>query len=244
MGPIKNDTLLLRALANLHIYTAVCKHTKTYLSMPIQSIIFDLGNVLLDLDFAILKRQFQALVGPHFDIEQQLRNHEGLFLDFELGLISEEAFFFKLQAEVKGDISTEQLKVVWNSLLLEVPKNRIQLLERFREKYPLYLLSNTNFTHIQWLNFHLQDTHQSNLDAFEALFQQVFYSFKMHKRKPKLDIFKAVLEEAQLDPVTTLFIDDSEVNVKAAREVGIQAVFHDPKNEIERMLPTYLERYG
>jgi putative hydrolase of the HAD superfamily len=107
-------------------------------------------------------------------------------------------------------------------MLVRIPVKKLQLLQTLKTRYTVYLLSNTNEIHLNYINHNLlPEADRQPLDAF---FHQTYYSHRMKKRKPDAEIFNQVLEEGGFLPEQTLFLDDSRSNVEGAGNVGIKTV--------------------
>lgn len=199
----------------------------------IKNILFDLGHVLLDLDFERAENQFKALLQETFEDVYHGLHEQGHFLHYELGLFDEQEFTGKIKQAAKKNISETAILDAWNSMLVEIPSQRIKMLRELKNKFNVFLLSNTNATHIHWLDGHLQQAHQLDIHYFETvLFQKAYYSHQLKARKPDIEIYEMVLQDAKLKPEETLFIDDREDNIEGARSVGIQGHHHQIEEEI------------
>ena len=186
----------------------------------IKNIVFDLGGVLINLDF---ERAFEAFKKAGFEnIEEQLQsfNREGIFEQFELGEISQEEFRSAIREKAKVALTDQEIDDMWNLVLLDIPREKLELILDLRGKYMVYLLSNTNKTH--W-DYTCKNAFNYRGFRVEDYFEETFLSFEMHMIKPNKAIFETMLSEANLLAEETLFIDDSEANCKAAQEVGIHA---------------------
>ena len=113
----------------------------------------------------------------------------------------------------------------WNALLLDFPKERIDLLKKIKTKYRTFLLSNTNSIHLKEFQERL---HNEQGVYLEDLFEKAYYSHVVKLRKPNADIFNLVLKENDLMPSETLFIDDTASNFPEAEKMGIQTYHLKP----------------
>ena len=184
----------------------------------IKNIVFDLGGVLINLDF---ERALKAFKKAGFEnIEKQLQsfNREGIFDQFELGLISEDEFRSAIREQTNVSLTDQEIDDMWNLILVDIPREKLELILELRGKYMVYLLSNTNKTHWDYTCQHAFNYHGFRVNDY---FEETFLSFEMHLAKPDKAIFKKMLEDANLIAEETLFIDDSEANCKAAAELGI-----------------------
>lgn len=136
----------------------------------------------------------------------------------------------------------EQALEVWNSIFLQMPRERFDMLLRLRQRYKVFLLSNINEIHELWIADYMRRAH--GIADFEArFFDGVYYSHLVRLRKPDREIYEYVLADAELKPHETLFVDDLPENVAAAREVGIHAVVHTPHSDPMRTLETFFSTY-
>lgn len=186
----------------------------------IKNVVFDLGGVLINLDFdnclnAFRKAGFQ-------DIEKQVCQFRGngLFSQFELGEINPEEFRETIRKEACGSLSDRKIDDMWNLMLLDIPREKLDLLLELRGRYMVYLLSNTNQIHWDYACEQMFSYRGFRANNF---FEDTFLSFEMHKAKPDKDIYGQMMKEANILPEETFFIDDSEVNCQAAAALGIQA---------------------
>mgnify|MGYP003462613512 FL=1 len=186
----------------------------------IKNIVFDLGGVLIDLDF---KSAINGLQKAGFtNVKEQLQafDQNGIFQKFELGEISADEFRTSIRENSNVSLTDEEVDSLWNLMLLEIPREKLELILDLRSKYMVYLLSNTNSIHWDYVC-----KNAFNYRGFRVsdYFEKTFLSFEMHLAKPDKAIFEKMLEDANLLAEETLFIDDSEANCKAAAEVGIHA---------------------
>ncbi len=206
----------------------------------IKNLIFDLGGILLDLDFAATDERFKQLFKISFDNRAYPEAFYEVFDGYEQGFFSEASYLYRLQKLAGHPILERDLVDAWNAMLVRLPLHRLEMLEKLRSDYKVYLLSNTNFTHICWLRNYLHREY-GIVDFETRYFDHAFYSYEMDKRKPNADIYQAVLEEAGLEGAESIFIDDTMPNIITARECGIHAAWHDPKLEITEMIRGYIK---
>ena len=189
----------------------------------IRNIIFDFGNVLIDINPVLTTTAFIAIFGEE---NAQLIADAGILEAYEMGQMDEHEFVNTLSNYLKPDQGVETIIPAWNKLLLELPPQRIQLLLDLQSTYQTFLLSNTNYTHMAWIYDYLQKDHNIS-DWDEKYFQKAYYSHLMGKRKPNEDIFQQVLDEQHLKVEETLFIDDNSYNIETAKRMGFKTVLHD-----------------
>jgi glucose-1-phosphatase len=196
-----------------------------------ENIIFDLGGVILDVDYNLTRAAFEKLGISNFDEMYSQANADKLFQKLETGEINEEEFYKELNNCTGLDLSTEEIKKAWNAMLLSFREGSLQFLEEIRSKYKVYLLSNTNLIH--WNAFRRSFHSKKRAKPFEEYFDKAFYSFKMGLRKPDEEIFHQVVKELKIDAKKTVFIDDSLQNVEAAKKAGLQTILLTPDLKIE-----------
>jgi FMN phosphatase YigB (HAD superfamily) len=200
----------------------------------IKNIIFDLGGVIINLDIPRTIAEFNKLTDKPFETIYTQLQQTPLFDNFDKGLITEEKFFEEINLLLQAPVSNEQLTAAWNAMLLDFPLHRLELLSSLKTSYRLFLLSNTNETHITEFEKQLHLSHgHKNMEPF---FEKVYYSCRMHMRKPDAEIFEFVLKENNLKPEETLFIDDSPQHIEGALKTGIRAHFLTKGREFEALL--------
>lgn len=195
----------------------------------IKNLILDYGNVLFEIDFKRAQDAFSAL-GVR-DIEEFFshKSHHTLFNDFEVGKISPETFRNGIRAAAADkSLSDQQIDDAWNSLLIGIPDESIHsLLLELKAKYRLFLLSNNNEIHYQWILNYLKEKWQ--LDNYDNHFETAYFSHIMQLRKPNAEIFQKVIEEQNIYPEETLFIDDSPQHLEGAKKLGFNTLLMDVK---------------
>jgi FMN phosphatase YigB (HAD superfamily) len=200
----------------------------------IKNIIFDLGGVIINLDVHKTIIEFNKLSETTFEsIYTQIQQNQ-IFDLFDKGMISESDFFEELKKIIKTDKTNHELISAWNAMLLDFPLERLSLLETLKPKYRLFLLSNTNETHINAFEADLFKT--SGTKNLEPYFEKVYYSCRMGMRKPDQIIFEEVLKENKLIAQETLFIDDTQQHVDGACKTGIHGLLLHKNKEVKSLL--------
>lgn len=189
------------------------------MEQDLKNIIFDFGGVLVDLDRQAVFDAFQKL-GVR-QIEQWNKFDLAPFVALENGTCTEADFYQQLRdlADLRPEITDMELAHAWNSMLVRIPKQRLEALLRLRQRYRVFLLSNTNSIHWEYSERHLFST--MGLSA-QDYFDRIYLSYELHLQKPDEAIFRKVLEAESLEPSETIFIDDLEANCVAARNLGLQ----------------------
>ena len=198
----------------------------------INAIIFDLGGVILNIDYHKTINAFKNIGISNFDelYTQAQQNH--IFDKFETGQITPQEFrnYITEQSDVK--LSNQHIDDAWNAMLLDFPKHRIDTLLKLKEMYPIYLYSNTNAIHLEAFRNSIEKEHGYKY-VLEDLFLKTYYSHEIHLRKPNADGFLKIIQDNNLDISTTLFIDDSEQHILGAKKVGLQTIWLKDKDVTE-----------
>lgn len=187
--------------------------------MEKNTIVFDLGGVIINLDVPRCINNFKRLMP-----EENIRNilgidEEGegvvavsaatkqLMHDYEYGNIPTDDFLNTLQEYCYEGTTIDQIREAWLSMLDTLPQERLDYIASLREKgYRTILLSNSNELHWDpiWKQYQLGN-----------YFDVVFASHYLHMAKPNQEIFDHVIREAKIDSEHTIYVDDLEKNRKA-----------------------------
>lgn len=187
----------------------------------VKNIVFDLGDVIINLDFEKTYQAFAMLAKREsVEIAAELKQNK-LFDKHGNGDISDAEFRQEVRQLLDADVSDEAIDKAFNALLRDIPLPRLNLLKELSKKYRLFLLSNTNEIHITKVNEILFQC--SGFRNLEPLFEKVYYSHEMKLSKPDVRIYHQVMEENELLPAETLFIDDNPDNIQGALLAGMQA---------------------
>jgi putative hydrolase of the HAD superfamily len=117
------------------------------------------------------------------------------------------------------EATDQQFDDAWNALLFDIPKERIKVIEKVKKNYQMFLLSNSNEIHY---DLYVRDLQlRFGYTEFDDLFEKSFFSFDLHMTKPDLEIYEFVIYQNGLDVSKTLFIDDTEENIVAAKKLGL-----------------------
>ncbi|MBC7440198.1 MAG: HAD family phosphatase [Flavobacterium sp.] len=178
----------------------------------INTIIFDFGDIFINLNKEESLEAFKklGLNGPNEKL-LSLNN------EFERGKISETTFLNGF-TEFIPNASVDEIKEAWNTIIGEFPLYRLEFLQLLKNKYRLFLLTNTDMIHIE--NFE-EKVGISFFSAFYQCFEKVYYSYEMGMRKPDEAIFKYIIKKHDLNPGKTLFVDDKKENTDAATSSGL-----------------------
>jgi FMN phosphatase YigB (HAD superfamily) len=196
----------------------------------IKNIIFDLGGIFIDIDFSKTDRRFAELGIPNFKDFFTQHTASPLFEDLETGKVTPEEFYEAFRKETNTELSDEQIKGAWNALLGTFPAERLQWLEEIKQRYNIYLFSNTNLIHYYaFQDIYRQCTGKSNFDDY---FVRAWYSHDLGLRKPYPESFTRLMEIENLKAEETLFVDDTAKNVEGAKQAGLEAILLPPPKTV------------
>lgn len=222
----------------------------------IKNVVFDLGGVLIDLEpertlkaFAELKKFSQTKDTNSLATKEEEKSPISIndligggesewMQKYQVGEISTEEFFSHVASGYHPSITKKQLEEAWCAMLISLPTNRLEMLKRLREAgYQVLILSNTNEAHTAWVHRHFEEI---GLQIGEHV-DRVYYSNEIGLAKPDQACYEYVIQDANILPNETLYIDDLEKNVKAGQLAGwtsIQAIGDEwiemAENMIER----------
>ncbi|GAA0880239.1 glucose-1-phosphatase [Algoriphagus jejuensis] len=185
-------------------------------------LIFDLGNVIIDLDypgaFDLIKSQVPVAHHSKVDSFYVTDFHKA----YEKGEIDSPTFRDAVRGYFEQAWDDPKVDELWNSILGKIPQKRIELISKLKENYRLAVLSNTNAIHIDAVYQMLKSDH--HMDRFEPLFDRIFYSHEMGLAKPSTEIYQKMLAELGTTADRVIFFDDLEANVRGAASIGINAI--------------------
>ena len=188
--------------------------------MDIKNIIFDFGGVVIDIDPQLTVNEFVKLGFTNYE---KLMSHvfvDDIIAKFEKGILTPELFRVKLREFLELDVTDQELDDAWNALLFDIPRERIEVIEKVKKNYSIYLLSNSNEIHYDLFVRDLQL--RFGYQEFDSLFEKAYFSFDLHLLKPDPEIYEFVLNQHGMIPGETLFIDDKPENIEAAKNLGIR----------------------
>jgi putative hydrolase of the HAD superfamily len=199
----------------------------------ISTLIFDLGGVLCDLDIDRCISNFKQLGLENFEHYLNNFGQSGFFMQLEKGLITAAEFRNEIRKLTPKSITDAQINEAWNSFLVGIPSERLDLLVELRKKYRVVLLSNTNIIHFpdtvaRFFNYHGMSTS----DYFDAC----YLSYEMNMAKPDEEIFKTLLEAEQVPANECLFLDDGIKNIRQAARMGIQTHLVREKEDLSWLM--------
>jgi putative hydrolase of the HAD superfamily len=183
-------------------------------SQEVKLIVFDMGHVFVDFEWEEIRNTFAAKANN--PSETQVKNAFVQLgqLGYESGQITTADFVQEMNRILGTNLTVDEFKAIW-TLTFRENKDMAALMTALKAQVPLYLLSNTNEIHYDFL--------QANYQVARH-FSQLILSYKLGCTKPAQRIYQEVLNLSGHVGSNCLFIDDLEVNIKAASEFGIQTI--------------------
>jgi putative hydrolase of the HAD superfamily len=200
----------------------------------INNIIFDLGGVIINLSYERTRLAFLELGVTDSSALYSKAQQSQFFDALDKGELSPAGFREEIRKHLAHSVTDEQIDAAWNAMLLDIPREKLELLAELKKKYRTFLLSNTNEIHLHSIFSYLQQTYST--PDLSQYFETCYYSCRMGMRKPDAEIFERVLRENNLSPAQTLFIDDSEQHIRTAEHLGIHAVLMDQNTPLHDVL--------
>ncbi len=186
----------------------------------IKNIIFDLGKVLLNLDFNATIEAFRNLGFNGNVLDHALVYKDPVFYELETGKITPTEFCNKVRKILNNpEITDLQIEDAWYAMIKDIPASRVEVLQKLAENYKVYLFSNTNQIHIERLH---QKFRKDFGFEFPSLFVKDFYSHEIHFGKPDVNSYLKVIELSGVKPEESLFVDDLEKNIEGAQKAGLK----------------------
>jgi glucose-1-phosphatase len=195
------------------------------------NLIFDLGGVVLDIDYDRVAEAFQKLGLLDFDEIYSRKKQDHFFDDFEKGMMDDETFRKTINTFFNHPVPDVKIDEAWNSMLLEIPNERYHWLKSLKRSHRLFLLSNTNHIHVAAFTRIIIKKYGKNI--LEELFEKIYFSCELKMRKPDAEIFEKVVSENNLIPSQTLFIDDSVQHIEGAKKYGLNVLLLDKGKKLE-----------
>lgn len=193
-----------------------------------QAIIFDLGNVLLEISFKRVCRYWAGISGC--DPQELYTNfpRDEVFAGFEKGQVGPELFRNHVMTKLGCTMSATEFDNGWNAIFVRPVPGIQSVLDQLKKRYRLVGLSNTNPIHAAWW--------QAPYGSLIAMLERLFVSHEIGVRKPEPQAYEKVLEYLKLRPEEVIFIDDTPENVNAANQLGIKGLIMQSTSRLVRDL--------
>jgi len=193
-----------------------------------KNILFDLGGVILDINVQATLKRFYELGFPAELMQFPDSMSTDLYYKYETGKLDTEQFRNQIRKVAGIEMSDQTFNEAWNAMLVRFPEDRIALLKVLSKRYDLYMLSNTSALHVKFFEKMYLETAG---EAMQEVFKKLYYSHEIGWHKPDPEAWEYVIRDAAIKAEETLFLDDNIHNIKAAQELGFQAIhIHERTN--------------
>ena len=188
----------------------------------IRNIVFDLGGVIMTICQEEAIKRFKSIGFKNVEDYLNPYTQTDIFGDIEEGKISAEQFREKLSELIGKEVTYEECKFAWLGYRQDVPLRNLDILRKLKvQGYKLILLSNTNPFMMSW---GLSGEFDGNGNSLESYFDSLYLSYKLGVMKPNKKIFQYIIDNEKIQPGESLFIDDGERNINAARLLGFKTL--------------------
>jgi glucose-1-phosphatase len=193
-----------------------------------EALLFDLGRVVLDIDFDRTLHCWASYAGC--EPPQLLRrfSRDELYLRHEKGEISDAAFFAGLRSSLGVNLSDAEFLEGWNAIFVGEMPGIKPLLARAAQHLPLYAFSNTNVPHVAFFSNQYADV--------LGHFRQIFVSSSIGLRKPDAEAYDHVVDAIGVPADRIVFFDDLAENIEGAQARGLKAVHVASADDVARVL--------
>lgn len=188
----------------------------------VDAIIFDFGNVLIDLDYPRIIQEFKKVATKNQENIRKLVMDSKVVTKFETSEIGPDHFRSAVNQILGTKLNEDDFDVLWNSMLKSITRERMAKVEQISQKFDTYLLSNSNIIHE--LAFEEMVMAATRKPSIRDFFKEAYFSHELGMRKPNKDIYEYVVEDIDNYPSRMLFLDDRLDNIEAARSIGMKAV--------------------
>ena len=203
----------------------------------IRNIVFDLGGVLLNINPEKTINAFGQLGMTKLIGEKGLTYDHEIFYLLEQGKTTPGEFRNAVRKLLSNKLTDQQIDLAWTAMLLDFPKIRVELLQKLRSEFDLYLFSNTNAIHVAKYQSIFRNQHGFEVSS---LFEILFHSNEIGTRKPSPESYREIIRLSGILPQESLFIDDSFTNVEGAIACGLKGFWLQPGHTVEEIFQEYL----
>lgn len=200
---------------------------------PVDALLFDLGGVVIQIDFGLAIARWAREAGAHPDTLRSRFAMDTAYERHERGEIHAAEYFRSLRTSLGVELSDAQLADGWTSIYVGEVPGIGRLLQRLADRLPLYGFTNSNPTHQAFWAKRYADLLKP--------FRKVFVSSDMGVRKPEPAAFTAIAQTIGVPLDRILFFDDTRENVDGALAIGMQAVHVRSIADVERAVAPLLE---
>ena len=201
---------------------------------------FDVGGVIIDLDFhdarSTLESEFLMDPGTFSELTRSGYTGEVLSVTEKamIGAIGADEYLLAFQNGCKRPVPLETVQRLRETMLGPERPEMLELLAQLRKQVAIAAFTNTMALHWDLLT-------DPKRYRFPQLFQAIFASHLLGDAKPKVEAFRKVLNALSVNPEEVVFVDDSEVNVSGASQLGIKGIVFKSPELLHAELRTHVE---
>ena len=205
---------------------------------PIKYFIFDFGGIFINIHYHATSKAFTDLGFTGFDDFYSQTHALDLFEKLETGAVNAADFYNAVRhiSNLPG-LTDAKIEEAWSAMLGDFRLDSLNFILKLKEKYPVYLLSNTNAIHFNKFEDTLKALTGNSLAYY---FNKVYYSHNVNLRKPNADIYEFVLNDIGAKAEEAIFIDDTKINIDAASGLGLATHLLLPDETVETVFAKYI----
>jgi glucose-1-phosphatase len=203
-------------------------------------LLFDIGGVIIDLDFRDARETLESeyLMDPETFLDLTRSGEYGenpsVTENAMIGAIGTREYLIAFQQGCKRPISLETIRRLRERMLGPERPEMLDLLEQLNKKIPIAAFTNT-------MELHWDLLMDPKRYRFPQLFRTIFASHLLGDAKPRIEAFKKVLSALGVSAEEVIFIDDSELNVSGASQLGITGIVFTNVNMLRQELSKYVD---
>lgn len=185
-------------------------------AVPVQALLFDLGGVLINIDFQRAFGRWQTFSALSLEEIRDRFRFDAAYEQHERGEISATGYFAHLVRQLELQDDHPAIAEGWNAIFTGEIGETLALVRAARAHLPCYAFSNSNAVH--------QAAWSRMYPAVVQAFDRIFVSSDIGLRKPERRAFEYIADAIGVPVQSILFFDDLADNVAGARAAGLQAV--------------------
>lgn len=198
----------------------------------IKNILFDFGGVIVGIELKNALNRFKEIGFENIEDYLTEFRQKDIFLDYETGKIGRDDFQKEFQRLGNNNATLEEIDSAWLAFLLDIADYKYQMLKDLRKQYKVLLLSNTNPSVMGWA---FSDKFSPDGESIVEFFDKCYLSYKLGCAKPDKRIFEKIIEDSGIKPEETLFLDDGQKNIDAAKELGFQVYLANQEEDLRKV---------
>jgi len=199
-----------------------------------KNLIFDLGDVIVHIDYPTSIAEFQKLALIDFKTIVSYSSQSKIFDLLDTGKVTAQQFRDELKKYLVPGTTDQAIDFAWNALLLDYPERNFKMLQNLKARYKTFALSNINEIHLATID-EVAKT-KFGVENFASFFHKAYYSNLAGYRKPGKEFYELLIKNENINPAETFFVDDKEENIETAKSLGLQAHQLKDRNKLFELL--------